>query len=70
MATDPQPGAPGGTLPEKPKLLGLPAEGASKGVFWLITGGGTIASLLIGWWLYGHAGRKPGGRTMAETVDA
>jgi len=48
----------------------FPAEGVSKGVFWLITGGGTIVSLLIGWWLYWHASHKPGGHNEAETVDA
>jgi amino acid transporter len=36
----------------------FPAEGTSKGVFWVITGGGTIISLLIGWWLYWHSSRK------------
>jgi hypothetical protein len=39
-------------------------------VFWPITGGGTIVSLLIGWWLYRHASHKPGGRAEAEPVDA
>lgn len=49
----------------------FPAEGVSKGVFWLITGGGTIVSLLIGWWLYWHASRRGrGAAESASTVDA
>ena len=36
----------------------FPVEGTSKGAFWAITGGGTIISLLIGWWLYWQASRK------------
>jgi amino acid transporter len=47
----------------------FPAEGTSKGVFWLITGGGTIVSLLIGWWLYWQASRRSGGVT-PETTEA
>ena len=47
----------------------FPAEGVSKGTFWLITGGGTIVSLLIGWWLYWHSSRKSGGAT-PQTTDA
>ncbi len=39
----------------------FPAEGVSKGTFWVITGGGTIVSLLIGYWLYWHASRRSGG---------
>jgi len=35
-----------------------PAEGVSKGTFWAITGGGTLLSLLVGWWLYRHSRRK------------
>ncbi len=34
-----------------------PAEGVSEGTFWLITGGGTLVSLLAGWWLYAHSRR-------------
>jgi amino acid transporter len=42
----------------------FPVEGTSKGAFWAITGGGTIISLFIGWWLYWQASRKraDGGR--------
>jgi glutamate:GABA antiporter len=47
----------------------FPAEGTSKGVFWLITAGGTIVSLLIGWWLYWQASRRSGGVT-PETTEA
>lgn len=36
----------------------FPVEGTSKAAFWLITGGGTLASLFIGWWLYWHSSRK------------
>jgi len=36
----------------------FPVEGTSKGAFWAITGGGTIISLLIGWWLYWQASHK------------
>ena len=36
----------------------FPVEGTSKASFWAITGGGTIVSLLIGWWLYCQASRK------------
>jgi amino acid transporter len=36
----------------------FPIEGTSKGAFWAITGGGTIVSLLIGWWLYWQASHK------------
>jgi hypothetical protein len=36
----------------------FPMEGTLKAVFWAITGGGTIVSLLIGWWLYWPASRK------------
>ena len=39
----------------------FPIEGTSKGAFWAITAGGTIVSLLIGWWLYRQASRKVGG---------
>ncbi len=75
MATDAQREASGGTagawistiLCEAGIILTLflffyyPVEGTSKGVFWAITGGGTIASLLIGWWLlYRHASRSAG----------
>ncbi len=35
-----------------------PAEGVSKGTFWAITGGGTLVSLLVGWWLYRHSRGK------------
>jgi amino acid transporter len=35
-----------------------PAEGVSKGTFWAITGGGTLISLAVGWWLYRHSRRK------------
>jgi len=35
----------------------FPVEGTSKSVFWAVTGGGTVLSLLIGWWLYRHASR-------------
>jgi glutamate:GABA antiporter len=37
-----------------------PVEGTSKGVFWAITGGGTVVSLVIGLWLYRHASRTVG----------
>ena len=47
----------------------FPAEGVSKGVFWLITGGGTIVSLLIGWWLYRHSSRRGGGAASATVSD-
>ncbi len=92
MATDPYPGAPGGTLTEKPKVFGLfmfpallceagivltpflffcfPAEGMSKAAFRLITGGGTIVSLLIGWWLYWQASRRSGSAAAATATDA
>ena len=46
----------------------FPAEGVSKGTFWLITAGGTVASLLIGWWLYRHASRR-GGAPAATSRD-
>jgi len=36
----------------------FPVEGTSKAAFWLITGGGTLVSLSIGWWLYWHSSRK------------
>jgi glutamate:GABA antiporter len=36
----------------------FPVEGTSKMVFWTITGGGTVVSLLIGWWLYWHTSRS------------
>jgi hypothetical protein len=36
----------------------FPMEGASKGAFWAITGGGTIISLFVGWWLYWQASRS------------
>jgi amino acid transporter len=35
-----------------------PAEGVSKGTFWAVTGGGTLISLLAGWWLYRHSRHK------------
>ena len=35
-----------------------PVEGTSKATFWVITGGGTVVCLLIGWWLYWHASRS------------
>jgi glutamate:GABA antiporter len=38
----------------------FPVEGTSKGVFLAITVGGTVISLLIGWWLYWQASRKAG----------
>jgi amino acid transporter len=41
----------------------FPAEGVSKGAFWLITGGGTIISLLVGWWLYWHSTHRGGAGT-------
>jgi glutamate:GABA antiporter len=34
-----------------------PVAGTSKGAFWAITGGGTVISLAVGWWLYWHASR-------------
>jgi amino acid transporter len=43
----------------------FPAEGVSKMTFWLITGGGTVVSMLIGWWLYRHSSRR--GRTTSVT---
>jgi amino acid transporter len=48
----------------------FPAEGVSKGTFWVITGGGTIVSLLIGWWLYWHSSRKGRGAPAATAGDA
>ncbi len=48
----------------------FPAEGVSKGTFWLITGGGTIASLLIGWWLYRHASRRGGAPAAPASRDS
>ena len=36
----------------------FPIEGTSKAAFLLITGGGTVLSLFIGWWLYWQASRK------------
>jgi amino acid transporter len=48
----------------------FPAEGVSKAAFWLITGGGTIVSLLIGWWLYWHSSRKSDGGVAAPASDA
>jgi hypothetical protein len=36
----------------------FPVEDTSKAAFWAITGGGTIISLLIGWWLHWQASRK------------
>ena len=48
----------------------FPAEGVSKGTFWLITGGGTIVSLLIGWWLYWHSSRRSGGAATVTASDA
>jgi hypothetical protein len=47
----------------------LNPEGLSKGVSWLITGGGTIVSLLIGWWLYGQASRRSGGAAAVPAGD-
>ena len=38
----------------------FPADGVSKATFWLITGGGTVVSLLIGWWLYWHSTHRAG----------
>ena len=60
MATDVQPAAPGEALAE---------EGVSKGTFWRITGGGTIVSLLVGWWLYRHSSRRRGGATPITVND-
>ena len=37
-----------------------PVAGTSKGAFWAITGGGTLISLVIGWWLYWHASHGAG----------
>jgi amino acid transporter len=48
----------------------FPAEGVSKGAFWLITGGGTIVSLLIGWWLYWQASRRSGSAAAVTATDA
>jgi len=45
----------------------FPAEGVSKATFWVITGGGTVVSLLIGWWLYRHSIRKGGAGTAAAS---
>jgi amino acid transporter len=45
----------------------FPAEGVSKATFWAITGGGTVVSLFIGWWLYRHSTRKGGGRSAARS---
>lgn len=47
----------------------FPAEGTSKGVFWLITAGGTIVSLLIGWWLYRRSSRRSGAGMSSTTSD-
>jgi len=47
----------------------FPADGVSKGTFWVITGGGTIVSLLIGWWLYWQASRRGGGTAAVTTND-
>jgi len=58
MAADLQSQAPGG------------AEGTSKDAFWAITGGGTVISLFIGWWLYWQASRKRGTRLAPETGEA
>jgi glutamate:GABA antiporter len=43
----------------------FPAEGVSKATFWLITGGGTVVSLAIGWWLYWHSTHRAGGTSVA-----
>ena len=48
----------------------FPVEGTSKTAFWLITGGGTIVSLLIGWWLYWQATRRSGSAAAATAPDA
>ncbi len=62
-------------LPMFPALLVLvlhfhfPAEGSSKGVFWLITAGGAIVSLLIGWWLYRRSSRRSGAGMSSTTSD-
>jgi len=45
-------------------------EGTSKGIFWAITGGGTVISLFIGWWLYWQASRKNDARLKPEPNDA
>ena len=47
----------------------FPADGVSKVTFWLITGGGTALSLLVGWWLYRHSTRKTGGSAPALPRD-
>jgi amino acid transporter len=48
----------------------FPAEGVSKATFWIITGGGTVVSLLIGWWLYWQSGHRSGGAAVATVSDA
>ena len=60
MATDVQPGASGEAPAE---------EGVSKGTFWPIIDGGTIVSLLVGWWLYRHSGRRRSGATPVTVND-
>ena len=42
----------------------------SKGVFLLIIGGGTIVSLLIGWWLYRQAGHRSDEAAAVPASDA
>jgi hypothetical protein len=48
---------------------GLHAEDLSNGVFWPITGGGTIVALLIGWWLYWQASRRGRGAAAVPASD-
>jgi amino acid transporter len=48
----------------------FPVEGTSKGAFWAITGGGTVISLFIGWWLYWRASHKSSARLKPEPTDA
>ena len=36
----------------------LVPEGTPKATYWIVTGGGTAISMLIGWWLAARGGRE------------
>ena len=46
-------------------------EGTPKLTYWAITGGGTIVSFIVGWWLYRHARRTSSGAGAdAHVIDS
>jgi uncharacterized BrkB/YihY/UPF0761 family membrane protein len=45
-------------------------SGTPKLTYWAVTGGGTIVSFIVGWWLYRHASRTSSRTKVALDAQA